>query len=160
MTVVPDRPFLTLKPPPMAGLMVSYLTPLMAPTPVQTRRPKPNADQDVAYPEGFVRVESGGGSWVANDENYFFDASAIIHGYADYENEWKAEDLCGTALAWGGNAQGLTLPLEGTDWYVTYSRITALATELVDPLVRLTRFRGMVTWRVPGVPIPLPLSVS
>jgi len=154
MTAAVPRMFPTIKPPPMAGLAVAYLTPLLAPTPVQTRRPKPDLSDDVAYSDGFVRVESGGGSWVGgDDENVFFDASAIIHGYADYENEWKAEDLCGTALAWGGNAQGLTIPLEGTDWYVTYSRITALATELVDPLVRLTRFRGMFTWRVPGVPI-------
>jgi hypothetical protein len=147
--------FPTIKPPPMGGLMVGYLTPLMAPTPVQTRRPKPTPDDDVAYPDGFLRVEAGGGSWVALDEGVFFDASAILHGYADYENEWKAEDLCGTALAWGGNAQGLTLTMTdtGEEWYVTYSRITALATELVDPLVRLTRYRGMVTWRVPGVPI-------
>src|SRR4029077_5667932 len=93
-------------------------------------------------------------------EGVFFDASAIIHGYADYENEWKAEDLCGTALAWGGNAQGLPLNLEGPDWFVTYSRITALAVELVDPLVRLTRFRGMFTWRIPGVPIAMPLEVA
>jgi len=153
MTVEDQRPFVTIKPPPMAGLMVQYLTPLMAPTPVQTRRPKPSATQDVSYPDGFIRVEAGGGTWVARDENYLFDASAIIHAYVDYEHEPQGEDLCSTALAWGGNAQGLTIPLEGTDWYVTYSRITALATEIVDPMVMLTRYRGMVTWRVPGVPI-------
>lgn len=153
MTVTDARPFATLKPPPMAGLMVSYLTPLLAPTPVATRRPKPTSTDDVSYPDGFIRVESGGGTWVVADENYLFDASAIIHGYADYEHEPQAEDLCGTALAWGGNASGLTIPLGGTDWYCTYSRITALATELVDPMVALVRFRGMVTWRVPGVPL-------
>jgi hypothetical protein len=160
VTVEDARPFPTVKPPPMAGLVVQYLAPLLAPTPVRTRRPTPNQNEDVAYPDGFVRVEAGGGAWTATDEGVFFDASAIIHGYGDYENEWKAEDLCGTALAWGGNAQGLTLNLEGTDWYVTYSRITALATELADPLVRLTRFRGMITWRIPGVAIALPISVS
>jgi hypothetical protein len=154
------RPFPTMKPPPMSGLVVQYLTPLLAPTPVSTRRPQPKPEDDVAYPDGYVRVEGGGGLWVVADENYFFDASAIIHGYGDYENEWRAEDLCGTALAWGGNAQGLTLDLEGTGWYVTYSRITALAVELVDPQVRLTRYRGMITWRIPGAPIIPPVSVS
>jgi hypothetical protein len=157
----PDRPWPTILPPPIAGLVRNYLAPIMAPTPVSTRRPKPLPGDDVAYPDGYVRVETAGGVWMARSE-IFFDASAIIHSYVDYENEPQGEDLCGKALAWAGNAQGLTLTLTDTitglpfEWYVTYSRIAALATEHSDPLVRLTRYRGMVTWRAAGVA----LSVS
>jgi hypothetical protein len=149
----------------MTGLVVQYLAPLLAPAPVSSRRPPSQPADDVAYPSGYVRVEAAGGVWMARSE-IFFDASAILHGYADYEHETLAEDICGRAVAWAGNAQGLTLPLtdevtgETFDWYVTYSRIAALATEHADPLVRLTRFRGMVTWRVAAVALPEPVSVS
>jgi hypothetical protein len=159
------RPFPTILPPPMAGLVTSYLTPLMAPTPVSTRRPQPQPDADVAYPNGYLRVEAAGGVWMARSE-IFFDASAILHSYVDYEHEPQGEDICGRGLAWAGNAQGLAFPLLDTwsgltyEWYVTYSRITALATEHADPMVRLTRYRGMVTWRASGVALPEPVSVS
>jgi hypothetical protein len=159
------RPFPTVLPPPMAGLLVSYLTPLLAPAPVTTRRPHPLPGDDVAYPDGYVRVETAGGTWMARSE-IFFDASAIIHSYVDYGHEPQGEDLCNRALAWGGNSQGLTLPLTDTfdgityDWYVTYSRITALCTEHSDPLVRLTRYRGMVTWRCAAIGLPEPTPVT
>jgi hypothetical protein len=156
-----QRPWPTVQPPPMAGLAVTYLTPLMAPVPVSTRRPRPDPNADVAYPNGYLRCESAGGTWMARSE-IFFDASVILHGYSDYEHETLAEDICGHALGWAGNSQGLTLTVtdeitgQPVDWYVTYSRISALATEHADPLVRLTRFRGMATWRVSAVA----LSVS
>lgn len=150
------HPWTTVKPPPMAGMVVQYLTPLMFPIPVSTRRPAPDPDQDITYPNGYVRCEAAGGVWMARSE-IFFDASAIVHSYVDYEHEPEGEDICGTALGWCGNAQGLTIPitnsLTGTteEWFITYSRITALATIKADPLVRMTRFRGMATWRVQGV---------
>jgi hypothetical protein len=165
MTSPKTRPFPTILPPPMAGLLTNYLKPLLAPVPVSTRRPKPLPGDDVAYPNGYLRTEAAGGTWMARSE-IFFDASGILHSYVDYENDPLGEDICNRALAWAGNAQGLTIPLEDTfdgityDWYVTYSRITALATEHADPLVRLTRYRGMVTWRCAAVALPEPVSVS
>lgn len=139
-----DRPFATILPPPLESMGVSYLTPLMYPTPVATRRPEPDRREDTIG--GFLRVESGGGTQVG--EQLLWDMNLILHGY--HPDEVQAEKITQRAVAWGANAAGITTDVDGEEWYVTFSRASALATKVQDPLVNLTRYRAMVMWRIPG----------
>ena len=146
-------PFATVAPPPIQGLMVAYLTPLMSPTPVATRLPQPAKTEDTI--NTFLRVESVGGV-PAGDEQLLFNASVVLHCYCTNSQESQGEQILGNALAYAGNAQGtfVTHPSTQVDYFVTYSRITGLAMKHADPQVALTRFRGMVTWMVHGSPRP------
>ena len=144
------RPFATHRPPPTEALAKAYFGPLVAPTPVGTRVPQPNKTADTI--NGFLRVESGGGS--LRGEQILWDVAIILHAYAPNTQEYVAEQLIDEALAWGANATGYTQQMDnGDNWYVTYSRVTGFATRKSDPLVNLTRYRGMVTWRIPGLPV-------
>lgn len=131
--------------------MVSYLTPIMAPTPVATRLPQPAKTEDTI--NNFLRVESGGGGPSGQDQ-VLFTISLILHLYCPNNQESQGEQLLGEALAWAGNAQGTFVrhPSTEVDYFVTYSRIGSLAAKMADPQVALTRFRGMVYWTIHGVP--------
>ena len=147
----PVRPFTTVAPPPVQGLMVAYLTPIMSPTPVATRLPVPSKTEDTV--NSFLRVESAGGSPSGHDQ-ILFNASVILHSYCTNDQESQGEQLLAEALAWAGNAQGLYVRHASTqvDYFVTYSRITGLGMKHADPQVAMTRFRCMVTWTVHGIP--------
>lgn len=147
------RPFTTVAPPPAQGLMVAYLTPILSPTPVATRLPQPAKTEDTV--NNFLRVESAGGA-PSGDDQVLFNVSCILHSYCPNNQESQGEQLLATALAWAGNAQGLyiTHPSTQVDYFVTYSRITGLGMKQADPQVALTRFRGMVTWTIHGIPQP------
>jgi hypothetical protein len=147
MTQPQARPFTTLLPPPIEAMAVQYFTPLMAPTPVATRLPDPDDSEDTVG--GFLRVEAAGGSLTG--EMLLWDMSIILHGYSPIEPQ--AEDIIGRAVAWGSNATGITVPVNNLDWYVTFSRASGLPTKQQDPMVNLTRYRAMVSWRIPGNPL-------
>jgi hypothetical protein len=125
----------------------------MAPTPVGTRLPRPSETADTI--NGFLRIESGGGVLrpAPGLEQLMWDVSLILHAYAPNSDEALAEELIGWALAWGSNAQGTTTAVGSDDWYVAYSTGAALPTRQADPLVNLTRYRAMVSWRIPGLPV-------
>src|SRR6185295_15775746 len=81
-----------------------------------------------------------------------WDVSVILHAYAAHTEEGMAEHLIGVAVAWGSNAQGTTIVMPNEDqWYVTYSHCSGFITRKPDPMVNLSRYRAMVTWRVPGI---------
>jgi hypothetical protein len=141
------RPFTTLLPPPIEAMAVQYFTPLMAPTPVATRLPNPAKNEDTI--DGFLRLEAAGGAQV--NENLMWDSSVILHAYSPIEPQ--AESIIGRAVAWGSNAQGITVTIDNFDWYVTFSRASGLPTKQQDPMVNLTRYRAMVSWRIPGNPL-------
>lgn len=141
------RPFTTIAPPPIEAMALAYFTPLMAPTPVATRLPSPAADADTV--EGFLRLEAAGGALVG--DALMWDMSIIVHAYSPIEPQ--AESIIGKAIAWGNNAQGLTVTIDGTDWYITFSRATGLPVRQQDPIVALTRYRAMLSWRIPGQPL-------
>lgn len=141
------RPYTTVLPPPIEAMAVEYFTTLMAPTPVATRLPNPAADEDTV--EGFLRLEAAGGAQVS--ENLMWDSSVILHAYSPIEPQ--AEDIINKAVAWGSNAQGITVTINNLDWYVTFSRASGLPTKQQDPMVNLTRYRAMVSWRIPGNPL-------
>ena len=145
-----ERPYSTTRPPPTEALAREYFAPLMAPTPVGTRVPQPSKTADTI--NGFLRLEAGGGS--LRGEMMLWDVAVILHAYAPNTQEYVAEQLIDDAIAWGSNAAGYTQVMpNGDEWYVTYSRCTGFATRRADPLVNLTRYRGMVTWRIPGLPV-------
>jgi len=152
----PRRPYTTIQSPPAGGLAVAYFEPLMAPTPVGTRLPQPSETADTI--NGFLRVQAGGGAIMGNE--VMFNVGVILNSYAPNNEESFAEQLLVQAIAWGNNAMGTTIvhPSTGISYFVAYSRTTALGTKQQDPLVNLTRFRGMVTWRMLGVPVSLPVS--
>jgi hypothetical protein len=141
------RPYSTLLAPPIESMAIAYFTPLMAPTPVATRLPNPADNEDTV--EGFLRLEAGGGPQV--NENLMWDCAVILHGYSPMEPQ--AEDIIGKAVAWGANATGTTTRIGNLDWYVTFSRASGLPTKQQDPMVNLTRYRAMVSWRIPGNPL-------
>jgi hypothetical protein len=144
------RTYQTVRPPPTELLALAYFTPLMAPTPCATRVPKPSNTADTI--NGFLRVEAGGG--VLRPDGILWDVSVILHAYANNTDEAMAEQLGEEAVAWGANATGFTQVMSNNDkWYITYSRVTGWNTRKGDPLVAMTRYRSMITWRVPGLPI-------
>ena len=151
----PDNlaPYQTIWPPPIQGLAKAYFTPRMAPVPVATRLPQPGRTEDTI--NGFLRIEAAGGR-VLKDE-LFFDCSVILHSYANNNQESMAEINAMRAVAHGGNAQGRAIvhPSLGKPWFVSWSRVTALAVKQADPLVNMVRFRAMVTWRIQGTVDPL-----
>lgn len=143
------RPFATTRPPPIELVGETYFAPLMSPTPVGTRVPRPADTADTI--SGFLRLEAGGGS--LRGEQLLWDVSIILHAYAPNTQEAMAEQVIGDAVAWGANAQGSTIVTpSGDEWYVTWSRCTAFVVRRADPAVNLTRYRSMITWRIPGLP--------
>ena len=88
-------------------LAVTYLTPIMAPTPVGTRLPSPAADADTI--SGFLRVESAGGTQPNPVE---YDLNVIVHGYSP--DEVHASTIARHAVAALVAATGLTI----NGWFV------------------------------------------
>ena len=130
--------------PPLEAMGKAYFTPLMSPTPVATRLPRPESREDTT--NGFLRIESGGG--YLNDDELLWEMGLILHGYSP--DEVQAEQIICDAVARGAAAQGLTTTVANRDWYVTFSRASALPLREEDPRVNLPRYRAMVTWRIPG----------
>lgn len=143
------RPRATVRPPPTERLGLAYFPPLVAPTPVATRVPQPAKTEDTI--NGFLRLEAAGG--VLRPDGILFDMALILHAYANNTEESLAEDLIDEAIAWGSNAAGYAQQLDGDTWYITYSRCTSLAMRKADPLVNMTRYRAMITWRIPGIAV-------
>ena len=153
MTTPVVTPFPITKPGPIESMGKAYYTPLMAPLPVVTRLPQPLPSEETVTE--FLRIQSGGG---AQRSNWFlWDITLILHSYAPNEDEVLAEENLGTALGWGAGAQGQTITLpSGKEYYVTYSHASGLVTRQGDPYVDLTRYRGMVMWRIQGEPLAIP----
>lgn len=122
-------------------LAVTYLTPIMAPTPVGTRLPSPAADADTI--SGFLRVESAGGTQPNPVE---YDLNVIVHGYSP--DEVHASTIARHAVAALVAATGLTI----NGWFVGDTSNPVTPTRLTDPNVNLPRYRAICTWRVTGHP--------
>lgn len=130
-------------PPDMEWLTQFYLTPLLTPTPVATRLPKPDDKADTV--NDFVRVEAAGGNKVDPlTPNPWWEVSAILHCYSP--NEVSAMNTANTVAAHMASAQGKTL----AGWYVVRVTGTVLPHRLTDPMVNLPRYRTMATWCVTG----------
>jgi hypothetical protein len=147
------RPFDTVAPPPIESLGKQYFTPLVAPLPVVTRLPQPAPNQETV--STFLRIQAGGGSQTV--EGLLWNMALILHSYAPNEQESVAEQNIAAAEAWGANAQGTTITLNnGQQFYITYSRVHAVAHRQGDPNVDLIRYRSAVMWRIAGNGVAMP----
>ena len=122
-------------------LAIYFLTPYMGSTPIGTKLPNPPFNADT-IPNGFLRVEFGGGSKANVTE---WNLTTILHGYSP--NEIEASQICRTATAWMAAARGQSI----SGWSVTGVPNCVAPHRLSDPnVIGLVRYRSMVTWRVPG----------
>jgi hypothetical protein len=129
-----------LRRPPIEFLVITYLTPFMGSTPISSRLPTAPNDFDTI--NGLLRVEAGGGTKANLLE---FNMTVILHAYSPFEVQ--AEEISDTAMAWMTAADGQTI----AGWSVTKVCSTVEKHKLGDPNVqKLTRYRSMVTWRMPG----------
>lgn len=130
-----------LKPADIEDLAPFYFTPIVAPTPVDTRLPVPSNDADTV--SGFLRIEAapstrfGLAAW---------DLSFIMHAYSPSESE--AADISNKAMAYATAAGGQTV----MGWYIITVVSVVGGSRLSDPNVPLPRYRSAVTWRVAGRP--------
>lgn len=148
----------TLLPPPIETLAVAYLTPLLGGLRVLTRMPPQNKKQETPAADTFIRVEASTGT--PQQDNILFRVQSIIHSYAPYNEEVKAEQNIGLALAWMGNAQGTTITIDGYDWFITYSNISMTGHRMADPLTPIARYRGAAQWLIMGQPIAPPAAIN
>jgi hypothetical protein len=134
-----------LLPPDIETLARNYLLAALAPTPVATRLPSPDVDDDTV--DGFLRLEDGGGS-KANRVQW--DVQCILHGYSP--DEVQANLTARRAVALMSSGRGQTVSDGVSDWYVVGVMGVVAPHRLTDPDVILPRYRASVTWRVAGQP--------
>jgi hypothetical protein len=132
-------------PPNIETLAINYLKSYLSPTPIATRLPTPSADADTV--NGFLRVESGGGS---KPNRFQYDIQCILHGYSP--NEIQADTVAEQAVALMGAGRGQTVSDGTNNWYVVGVMGVVVPHRLTDPDVILPRYRASVTWRVAGQP--------
>lgn len=131
-----------LLPADVEDLVIYYYTPLLSPTVVDTRTPKPDDSADTI--NGFLTVESAD---VTRFGLAAWDLSFILHAYSPVESE--ASDISNRAMAYGTAVQGLTV----MGWYVIGLVGASGSHKLPNPDVNLPRYRSSLTWRVAGRPI-------
>ena len=123
-------------------LVTFFYTPIIAPTPIDTRLPKIADNADTI--NGFVTVEAGPATRVGLAQ---WDLSFILHAYSPVE--YQAADLSRKLMAHGTAVQGLTV----MGWYIV-TLVNAVGGEkLPNPDIELPRYRSALTWRVQGHPI-------
>lgn len=128
-----------LKPADIEDLATYFHTPIVAPTPVDTRLPIPANDEDTVH--GFLRIEAGPCTRSGLD---CWDLSYLMHAYSPVESE--AADISNKAMAYATAAQGQKV----MGWYIVYVVSVVGGVRLSDPDVSLPRYRSAVTWRVQG----------
>jgi hypothetical protein len=124
----------------------AFLTPILYPTPVKTRRPIPVNTEDTLH--GFMRIEAGDS--VPVNYGAAYDISWLMHAYSDNEDE--ASLISRTAIANVAAATGKTV----AGWYIVDVPTVMGGQRLNDPLVPspgLLRYRSAVTWRIAGHPL-------
>lgn len=128
--------------PDIEDLVPYYFTPLIAPTPIDTRLPNVADNEDTVH--GFVTVEAAPASRVGLAQ---WDLSFLLHAYSPHE--YEAADISRKLMAYGTAVQGLTV----MGWYIV-GLVNAIGGEKIkNPDVELPRYRSALTWRVQGRPI-------
>lgn len=131
-----------LLPPDVQDLAIYYFTPLLSPTPVESRLPVVANDRDTV--NGFLTVEAGD---ISRDGLAQWDVSMILHAYSPVEAE--AADISNKAMAYGTAVQGQTV----MGWYIVGLVVAIGSRQVPNPNVNLPRYRSALTWRVQGHPI-------
>jgi hypothetical protein len=128
--------------PDIEDLAPFYFTPLIAPTLIDTRLPKPDDRADTV--NGFVTVEAAPASRVGLAQ---WDLSFILHAYSP--SEYEAATISRKLMSYGTSVQGLTI----MGWYVVMVVNAVGGEKLPNPDIELPRYRSALTWRVQGHPI-------
>lgn len=134
-------------PPDIEYLAQFFLTPILSPTLVADRMPKPGStDDDSAGVHGFMRIEAGDVNQVPGTWGAAYDCSFLMHAYSD--DEVQASEISRTAIANVAAATGLTV----VGWYIVSVPNVIGGRRLTDPEVptNLVRYRSAVTWRIAG----------
>jgi hypothetical protein len=135
--------FPVVTPADIEALAQFFYTPIMLPTPVATRLPRPADTEDTI--NGFVRVESADSSPLIEFRSAAWDLSFLVHSYSP--NEIEAADLIGKAMAHAASAHFQTV----MGFYIVDVVNVFGGNRLPEPRVPdLTRYRAAVTWRVAG----------
>lgn len=128
--------------PDIEDLVPYYFTPIIAPTPIDTR--EPNVADNADTINGFVTVEAAPASRYGLAQ---WDLSFILHAYSPHE--YEAADISRKLMAYGTAVQGLTV----MGWYIV-GLVNAIGGEkMPNPDIELPRYRSALTWRVAGRPI-------
>jgi hypothetical protein len=130
-----------LLPPAIEDITITYLRPLLAPIPVGTRLPQPDQSADTI--NGFLRVESGGGTQANKTQ---WDLTVLLHGYSP--DETTANDIANRAVSLMAVGRGQTLD----GFYVVTVENAGVPARQTDPDVNLPRYFALVTWRMTGMP--------
>jgi hypothetical protein len=136
-------------PPDIEWLATAFLTPILNPTLVADRMPKPgSAQDDSASVNGFMRVEAGDVTPMRGTWGAAYDCTFLMHAYAD--DEVQASTISRTAIANCAAATGLTV----VGWYIVSVPTVIGGHRLSDPEVptNLVRYRSAITWCVAGQP--------
>lgn len=131
-----------LNAPDIEDLVPFFYTPIIAPTPIDTRLPKVEDEADTI--NGFVTVEAGDMTRVGLAQ---WDMDFILHAYSPVE--YEASDISRKLMAYGTSAQGLTV----MGWYIVGVMNAIGSRKVPNPDVELPRYRSALTWRVQGKPI-------
>jgi hypothetical protein len=135
--------FPTVTPADVEALGVFFFTPILAPTPVATRVPRPQDDSDTV--NGFLRIEAGNTTPLLEFRSVAWDLSFIMHAYSPSEIE--AADIIGKAMAEAASAHFKRV----TGFYIVDVLNVFGGNRLPEPKVPdLVRYRAAVTWRVTG----------
>jgi hypothetical protein len=135
--------FPTVTPADVEAVAQFFYTPILAPTPVATRLPRP-ADTDDTV-NGFLRVEAGDISPLLQFRSVAWDLSFLVHAFSP--NEIEAADIIGKAMAHAASAHFQSV----LGYYIVDVVNVIGGHRLPEPRVPdLTRYRAAVTWRVTG----------
>lgn len=128
--------------PDIEDLATWFYTPLLTPTPVDSRLPKVDDNKDTV--NGFLTVEAGP---AVRFGLAAWDVSLILHAYSPVEAE--AADISRNAMAYGTAVQGVTV----MGWFIISLVNASGGSRIPNPDVDLPRYRSNLTWRVKGHPI-------
>jgi len=131
-----------LLPPDVQDLAIFFYTPILSPTVVDSRLPKPDDTADTI--NGFLTVDAAPSTRIGLAQ---WDVSFVLHAYSPVEAE--AADISNRAMAYGTAVQGLTV----MGWYIV-GLVNAIGSDQIpNPDINLPRYRSALTWRVQGHPI-------
>jgi hypothetical protein len=146
--VVAPIEFPVVTPADVEALAQFFYTPIMAPTLVATRLPRPADNADTI--NGFLRVESADCSPLIQFRSAAWDLSFLMHAYSP--NEIEAANIIGKAMAHAASAHFKKVQIDAGPTFHIVDVVNVLGGDrLPEPRVPdLVRYRAAVTWRVSG----------
>jgi hypothetical protein len=133
--------FPVITPADIEAMVQFFYTPIMAPTPVATRLPRPADNADTI--NGFLRVESADSTPLLQFRSAAWDMNFLIHAYSP--DEIEASSIIARAMGEAASAHFKTV----MGFYIVDVVNVIGGNRLPEPRVPdLMRYRAAVTWRV------------